>query len=215
MLDVVCAHVTTNNRRMSDSPDNERERIRAWIETVLAHTGWTRHRLANEVGVSASTISDVFKPRKHTLSSPVIAKIERVTGILLPPRGDAPPGFAEPEAIYLAPEEVANDASACPRATGEQAVWRLTSDAIHLTGCMPGDLLLVDPSVPPRAGDVVCVQTYDTLHGTAETVFRVYNPPWAFARTAAWDGGPKPLLVDGDRVALWGTVVKVVRRRET
>jgi hypothetical protein len=85
------------------------------------------NRLAREIGVSPTTINDVFKPKKHTLSSPTIAKIEDVTGIPRPPRGAPPHGFAEPEAVYLPPDDRSRDAPGCPRTTCSHSWARATS----------------------------------------------------------------------------------------
>lgn len=204
---------------MATLPDNERARIRAWIEAILQRTGWSRNRLAIEAGVSPSTITDIFSDRKHTTSTSTIAKIERATGMPLRAAtgGQDRAGgarFAEPEAVYLAADSDADGMASHLPVTGEQAIWRLSSLAIQLIGCLPGDLLLVDPAVSPRAGDVICVQIYDLERGSAETVFRVYEPPYALTRTAVPYFEPKPLLIDQERVVIWGTVIAVTRWRE-
>ncbi len=86
--------------------------------------------------------------------------------------------------------------------------WRLKTMALESVGYLPGDIVFVqmlDEGQMPRPQDAVCAQVVDYQHGSAETVWRVYDPPFLVGashdRTAY-----KPLLVDGDRVKIAGVI---------
>jgi SOS-response transcriptional repressor LexA len=185
--------------------------IREWIEQVLARTGWSAHKLALEAGVSPATISRALRDGKYLASTRTIEKIVRATGIAAPQNigaGGAPArgGFAEPEAVYQGARPN------LPAAEGgaHAAVWRLESESLRLAGVLPGDLLTVDPDTEPRPGDLVCVQVLDAA-GEAQTVFRVYDRPFAVTAHAHPDHARKPLMIDDERVQVWGTVLRVER----
>jgi hypothetical protein len=71
---------------------------------------------------------------------------------------------------------------------------------------MPGDTVLVDLSTPPKAGEPCCAQVYDWRGGKAETVMRLFEPPYLVAAT--FDANlRKPLLVDSERVVVKGLIM--------
>lgn len=86
--------------------------------------------------------------------------------------------------------------------------WRLKTLALEGVGYLPGDILFVEPLADnemPKPQDAVCAQVMDYQHGAAETVWRVYDAPFLVGaghdRTAY-----KPLLVDGQRVKIFGVI---------
>lgn len=86
--------------------------------------------------------------------------------------------------------------------------WRLKTMALEGVGYLPGDIVFVEAlaeGVAPKPQDAVCAQVVDYQHGAAETVWRVYDPPFlvgaANDRTAY-----KPLLVDDVRVKVAGVI---------
>ena len=91
--------------------------------------------------------------------------------------------------------------------------WRLKTMSLEGVGYLPGDIVFVQ-ALPdgqmPKPQDVVCAQVIDYTHGAAETVWRVFDPPFlvgaAHDRTAY-----KPLLVDGERVKVFGIVLESYR----
>jgi lambda repressor-like predicted transcriptional regulator len=185
--------------------------IRQWIEQVLTRTGWSSHRLALEAGVSPATVSRALNDGQYLTSTRTIEKIVRATGIAAPQNigasgGPVRGGFAEPEAVYQGARPNRPAAEGGPHA----AVWRLQSESLRQAGVLPGDMLTVDPDTPPRAGDIVCVQVLDAA-GEAQTVFRVYDRPFAVTAHAHPDHARKPLMIDDERVQVWGTVVRVER----
>lgn len=188
--------------------------IRAWVERVLLTKGWKPYRLAKEAGLGVATIDRALDPAAATVpSTKTIEKIVRATGIAPPQgigmRGNAlSAGFAEPEGFYIAEPEAAG----LPfEVTGQQAAWQINTRAIELAGCFPGDYVLVDPAVTPKPKDIVCAQIYSVKSATAETVFRVYEPPYIVTKTFDPATERKPELIDNERVLVWGKVVRLTR----
>ncbi|MGH6907913.1 MAG: hypothetical protein ACREDX_08660, partial [Aestuariivirga sp.] len=90
--------------------------------------------------------------------------------------------------------------------------WTLNSRALEGAGYRPGDILLVALDETPAAGDVVCAQIYDWVKAKAETVFRIFQPPYLVAATS----DPqlmRPHLVDDAAVAIKGVVLQSLRGR--
>lgn len=202
---------------MSNSEQDAQDIIRAWLQRVLASKDWKPHRLAKEAGVSPATISRALNDDSFTTSTTTIEKIVRATGVPAPTGiGMMVPNsklrsFAEPEAEYVAsPQDITGSEQA-----GQQATWKLSSRALDLAGYLPGDLLIVDPTISPVARDIVCVQIYSREKMSAETVFRVFDPPYVVTRSTDPAAERKPLLIDQERASIWGTVIKVVRIRGT
>ncbi len=194
--------------------------VRAWLQGVLAKTGLKATPLAKAAGLAPSTVLRALDPDTNsTLDTRTIAKIVDKFGIAPPPlilRGERAGtnqglGFAAPELeALLAPD---NFHFAGKALTPTQGLWTVRTRAIELAGYVPGDDLLADSAVGPRARDAVVVQILDQRVGTAETVLRVYDPPYVITETADPTARAKPLLVDNDRVAIWGVVVAAMRKR--
>jgi hypothetical protein len=68
-------------------------------------------------------------------------------------------------------------------------------------------------AVKPRAGDVVAAHVYNLGRGTAETVLRLYDPPYLVTRSTDDAISLKPLLVDDERVRITATAIGSTRRR--
>lgn len=191
-----------------------------WIEAVIDLKGWTRTDWARTAGVDPSTLSKFINdPQKaQTLGSNTVAKLKRVSP--LPPyQTVATPrlgGLAETEAFtYKPPSNDGDDTAAAVSAimAKHNAVdaWVLSSRGLDAIGYYPGDVLLVDLNGIPKAGDIVCAQLY-TRPGNAETVFRIYEPPYLVAATLD-RALTKPLLVDNDQIGIRGVVITSIRPR--
>lgn len=199
--------------------ENARRKQLAWVEAILAHRKWKPSRLAREAGVDHSTISKWMNDPLNVaqLNTMTVEKLARVGGI--EPYQTAPPalarGLAESEAEpyrAIAAEDAATRAVAAAKG-GRNGIdpWILRSRALENAGYMPGDILMVDLNAEPRDGDAVCAQVYDKS-GRAETVMRLYEKPFLVSATS--DAGlRRPLLVDGERVAVRGVVVASIRPR--
>lgn len=193
-----------------------REEQRVWLRRVLEQTGWSMNALAKKAKVSTPTIS-VFlndETKSHNLTARTIAAIERASGMRYGP-DPRPAGMRESEAepfdrrqsnAYLDPW------SAIGGANGVDP-WTLRSRALEVAGYLPGDVLLVDLSAEPKPGDVVCAQVYDWARSTAQTVFRLWEPP--YLQVATLDPTLRKIfVVDNSNVVIKGVVVSSIRGRQ-
>ncbi len=91
-------------------------------------------------------------------------------------------------------------------------LWQVKSRALELAGYLPGDFVVVDLDRAPAGGDVVCAQVYDWDTRTAQTILRLYEPPFLMpaSQSALFR---KPEIVDDDRVVIKGVVVASARQR--
>lgn len=186
---------------------------RAFIQRVLDAKGWTSNRLAKEAGLSPATIHRAMNDDRFVTSTTTLDKIARAAGMtwqMSGARSTGQGGFAEVEAARFTAEADIPDSL---RPDDHEGVWRLATRAAELAGYLPGDLVLVRQGVEPRAGDLVCVQVYNLQMDTAETIWRIYEPPYVVPRTMDPAVSAKPLLVDGERVMIWGVVMRALRVR--
>ena len=91
------------------------------------------------------------------------------------------------------------------------SVWRITGRALEMAGYLPGDLVVVDLDRKAARGDAVCAQIYDLDNDTAQTVLRLFEPPYLVAASSRAEFR-KPDLVDDERVKIMGVVVASVRQ---
>ena len=94
-----------------------------------------------------------------------------------------------------------------------QAVWQVHSRALELSGILDGDFVLADSAVAPRPRDVVIAQLVRTARPGADTVLRLYDPPYLLTATMQTEAISKPVLVDNVNVSIWGVVVRSWRVR--
>jgi len=199
-----------------------RKKQKNWIEAVLSAKGWTRTDWARQASVDPSTLSKFFNDPQNTqiLGATTVARLESVSPIkayetLMAPRYG---GLAETEAFAYEPQSSDNDDTATAVAAikaKRNAVdaWVLSSRGLEAIGYCPGDVLLVDLNGAPKSGDIVCAQLY-TRPGNAETVFRIFEPPYLVAATLD-RALTKPLLIDNDQVGVRGVVIASIRPRTT
>lgn len=192
---------------------------RSYISTVLQRTGWSQSELAARAGLDPSTLSRFLSGQRegHALRPSSIRKIETVSGLAMDGGTPTEPagGFAEAEAAPLAVAERSPLAAIIAALTdGRRNIdpWRLNSRALELSGYRPGDTLLVALGETPLAGDVVCAQIYDWPTGKAETVFRIFQPPYLVASTTD-PALLRPHAVDGQQVQVKGVVIHSLRSR--
>jgi transcriptional regulator with XRE-family HTH domain len=198
---------------MSDDPGH-----RAFLLRVLATTGLTQTQLAHRAGLDPSTLSRFLTEGRegHTLRASTLRKIEQATGVPLDETAGVPNhGFAESEAAPL----VVDTASPLQRIVAILAAsganidpWTLHSPALEGAGYRRGDILLVSLGETPASGDIVCAQIYDWAKGRAETVFRMFQPPYLVAATSD-PAFLRPHLVEDGKVVIKGVVVHSIRSR--
>lgn len=198
---------------------------RAYLVRVMDRTGWSQTELAARAGLDPSTLSRFLSGNRqgHALRSSTIRKIESVSGIATAAQSaaNAPPaaGFAEPEALpFDLSRKGANTSvtaaaiAALMNGCNNLDAWTLHSRALESAGYRPGDILLVGLNETPVAGDVVCAQIYDWTTGKAETVFRLFHPPYLIAATSD-PALLRPHVVDDAKVTIKGVVVNSLRGR--
>ncbi len=193
---------------------------RKYVARVMQRTGWNQTELALRAGLDPSTLSRFIAGGRegHALRQSTIRKIESASGLAehaVEAASPAPAGFAEAEAVPLQlPALDPLHAVIAALAQGRSNIdpWSLTSRALEGAGYRPGDILLVALDENPATGDVVCAQIYDWTKGRAETVFRIFQPPYLVAAT----GDPqlmRPHLVDDAAVVIKGVVLQSLRGR--
>jgi len=187
---------------------------RDWIAKVLAATGLAPSALAAKAGLSPTTLTRFLNSGEHAtaLSHRTISAVEKSTGIAfgadLRPRllrKDDASGFVPSDAGGVS-AYVANIIQGT-----SLTAWTLKSRALETVGFVPGDVMIVDLNEPAQPGDAVLAQVYDFKSMKAETLFRLYEPPFlhaaSFERTQT-----APILID-QSVGIKGPVVLSIRPR--
>lgn len=207
---------------MSDGKLTTKTEQLDYIHRLLTQTGWSPTVLAKRAGLDPSTLSRFLSNQRedHALRPSSIARLGEVTGV--PPQGPGqrsakPPidGFAEPEASLVElPQGSDIEATVNVLRTRYPNVdaWTLNSRALELAGYRQGDILIVGLSAQPIPGDVVCAQVYDWNNNRAETIFRIFQPPFLSAATT----DPKlmkPYFTDDGSTAVKGVVLHTLRTR--
>lgn len=203
---------------MSHDPADQRRIISEWLKEIEQSTGMTFGHIAKIAGVASSTVYRAANrpDYPHVLSTQTLTKISRAVGIELPHFVDEwikPGGFAAPEAVpylYDGPDDFDRLVKGFIGERPGIDPWTVKTRALEAAGTLPGDIAVVDLNASPRAGDVVVAQVYDPATGRAETVWRIYEPP--FLMPAARDPrGLKP--THQDNVAIRGVVIGTFRPR--
>lgn len=202
----------------ASSTDHD-EAVRTWLQRVIAESGLKPTPFAREAGLAPSTLLRALDPHyPGSLEMRSIYKIVDRFKVPLPggletdqPAGQRPNAFHEPELVRY---DAGPDTFADIEATATtQGIWEIRTRALEMVGYFPGDLVLADAATPPRPRDIVVAQMVDHTRDTAETVIRLYDPPYLMTETADPSSRRKPVLVDNDRVAIWGVVVRSLRKR--
>lgn len=190
---------------------------RDFVKRVVEHTKTPPTRIATDLKIAPSTLTRLLnEPEggKATLRATTIAKLEAYSGLMAPTiespeRVSAPSGLREDAIPFDQSDGDATVVSALKAVIGTRKnidPWTIRSRALECAGFMPGDVVLVDLSTMPRAGEPACAQVYNWRGGTAETIMRLLEPPYLVAAT--FDPAlRKPLLVDDERVILKGLIL--------
>lgn len=201
----------------TDTKKNIQERQRNWLREVLDKVRLKPSPFAIGAGVSDTTITRLLNDRDYggTLGPETIERIKDTYKVPGPEEYASSGrsmliGFSEASRFDPRREkgELAAVVAAILRGRPHVDAWRLKTQALESAGYLPGDVVFVEQLAADqqaRPQDAVCAQVVDYQHGAAETVWRVYDPPFLVAaandRTAY-----KPILVDGDRVKIAGVI---------
>jgi hypothetical protein len=170
--------------------------------------------LAQELGIAASTLTRLLSEPDDstvTLHARTLSKLEEYSGIPFTSGGEQSGvgrGFRE-EAVPYDAKDADPALSAALKAiiSDRRAVlWTVRTRSLEGLGVLPGDIVIVDLGVRAQPGDTVCAEVYDVRRGTAETVLRVYEPPFLVA--ASFDETQRrALFVDDNNVTIKGVVL--------
>lgn len=189
---------------------------RDFVRRVVDHTKTPPTRIATDIDISPSTLTRLLNDPgdgKATLRATTIAKLEAYSGLKAPTLeldgARSAPGLREDATPYKA-ENVDPAVTAAIKAIvgGRKNIdaWTIKSRSLECAGFVPGDIVLVDLSIMPLAGEAACAQVYDWRTGTAETIMRIWEPPYLVA--SSFDPNlRKPLLREDDRIILKGLVL--------
>jgi transcriptional regulator with XRE-family HTH domain len=193
---------------LTHATDDSAERLRDWLREIRKRSGKSYTALAKAAGLSHTTLSRAMKPGyRPNFRADTIAKLASAAGVA------APAGLAVQYA--LEPTEFAEDEVALtydfPADDVNLSQWIIHTDLLALAGFLPGDCIEFSALKAPQANDVVLAQVYDYESGTAETVMRIYKPPFLFTRSAG-SGDHAPLMVDNVSVKIIGTWTRMWRQ---
>jgi hypothetical protein len=197
--------------------DQETSRLhREYVRLVVARTGKPPTRIAMDLGIAPSTLTRLLNAPEGstaTLHARTVRKLEDYSGVQL---GGADPsasstfrGFAE-DAVRFDTKDADPAVWAALKALigGRKAAdpWTIRTRALERIGFLPGDVVIVDLGRRPEAGDAVCAQVYDWRRAAAETVMRLYEPPYLVAASLD-ESLRRPLVVDNEQVIIKGVVL--------
>jgi hypothetical protein len=198
---------------MTDPADEQR----VWLRAILERLKIAPTALAQKAGLAQPTITRFLndKTATHALSARTIAAIKRASGMTYGP-DPRPVGARDREAIPFSPKS-SGDVADMVRAAiaGRNAIdpWTMHSRALETAGYIPGDVMIVDLNATPQPGDVVCAQLYDWARSNAQTVFRLWEPP--YLTPATHDPKLRQIYpVDNHNVVMKGVVMATIRPRQ-
>ena len=194
--------------------DEETSRqYRDYLRDVVAHARKPPTRVATEAGIAPSTLSRLLKADNPSPSARTIGKLQKYSGISFVAGDPNAPltfrGLAE-DAVPFDAKGADPALSAAIKALvgGRKAAdpWTMRTRALEQRGYLPGDIVIVDLGRVAEAGDLVCAQVYDWRRAAAETVMRLYEPPYLLAATLD-ERLRRPLVVDNDQVIIKGVLL--------
>lgn len=206
-----------------------REAQRRWLDELVDFTkrpdrprGLSLTQIARLSGLADSTLTRFRNAQSYegALSPMTIRKIEIATGFPAPlsaigEEAGLRAAFREPEASPYQPSPQDPFAAAIKLLIADRRgvdPWTLKSRALEYEGFKPGDILVVNMNAEPRAGDIVCAQIYDFEQGRADTVFRLFEPPFLLG-AGPDEAHRRPIRADEGHVAIKGVVETTFRRR--
>lgn len=201
-----------------------------WFKARQKKVGVTAEDIAQRMGRNRSAVSHIYNgDRRMSLEwaqafadvlqvsvDEVLARagvIESQDGTPKRTTGQKPNGFEEADAAPFTPKPgQADQIATIARAMGGERpgvdVWQVKTNALELNGYMPGDFILVDTNQSEmcKPGDFAVAQVYNWQTGTAETVFRRFEPPVLVS--ACTDKSLRGVfVVDQNNVSIRGKII--------
>lgn len=199
----------------------ERQQIIDWLRAILSSKGWKPTELARRAKLAPSTINRFMNSpdADHVMSTRSLQAIANVAGVavLQMPGMPRPPGFGEADALAWSDNgsgDAIVDHAVKALIGGRNNIdpWVMRSRALEHAGYLPGDVLLIDLNETPRPKDAVCAQVYDWSTGKAETIMRLYEPPFLVAASSE-PKFLKPFIVDDHQIVIKGVIVSALHPR--
>lgn len=190
--------------------DEGQESWRVWLRTVVGtHGGVTA--VARLAEVPKQTLDNYLSGRTKKPNLDYLRRIAAACAVEMSwmKEVSAPGGLAEPEVVpYAGPPIVFP-----PKVPANRERWTVRTRALDLAGVLPGDVIEFDLGAAPATGEPVVAQVYDDVAGTAETVLRLFHPPFLMVRSSDPAVDPRPLQLDteGQRVKVVGAFVRLHR----
>jgi hypothetical protein len=178
----------------------------------------TLTEIAREGGLNPTTLTRFYNNPSYAgvLDALSIRRVAEVTGITPSTdlAGAMPLGLAEDAAPY---QVVPGDALEQPLklligSRSGASLFVLRTHALEEAGYLPGDIVVLDLNATAGPGDAVCAQIYDFARMRAQTVWRIFEPPYLVPATRD-PAMRKPILVDNDVVAIKGVITEGLRVR--
>jgi 8-oxo-dGTP pyrophosphatase MutT (NUDIX family) len=218
---LVEAHLQQPNDEESAPPSA----IRRWLLEVIEETGLKATPLAKEAGLAPSTLLRALDPdHPGSLENRSIEKIVQRFGVAPPQlfrsvRPSERPAHGLSFGEYAINQRVGREVIPLNReefpelkSNDLQTIWEIKTDILEAFGYWSGDVLVSDPLEQPRERDVVIAAIADRQGKREELILRIFDPPYLIT-PYHFTSTRKPLLVDNDRVSIFGVIVKSLRIR--
>lgn len=187
---------------------DRRAEQRTWVKALTRHLGVSATQLARRAGLAPSTLNKLLNDPGHPslLSDRSLVALAEAAGVGVMEMPEEERAVDHDVERFEPPENFEHsDAlrALCAGPRPRQA-WVMLSDLLAPVGILGGDVLILDPGRMPEPGEIAIATSGAGSMGGR--VARVYRPPFLVA-------GPRadPILVDGQRVRLLGTVMFSLR----
>lgn len=189
-------------------------RYRQWIEQICEINNVTPTEIAKKIKASPSTITRQIKEGwTHKPSVDVLRRISTTFRISIPSEligGSDLNGLAEPDVTPINPQFEPHEGW-----NANLSDWTVRNHSLAALGYIPGDHIRFDASVQPVAGDIVLAQIYRIGQPGADTVMRLYLPPFLVAAEfGAASIAPINIDTSGRHMAIMGTMIKLWRLKK-
>lgn len=182
---------------------NLRERIKS--------LGMTAHGVSRSAGLNPNAVRDILAGKVRSARFETVAALARVLACTPEDLAGAHPHTRQIEdAEHLAPGDSAYAVLAVIYPSHPRAFpLRAASDALRDVGIVAGDILIVDPDVVARDGDLAVVSFQPEDGAPAETLLREVAGPFLRPRSA--NPVHMPLSRDWKSARISGVVTRVLR----